>query len=35
MVHGVINLDTVSPTARRMGDQFLTDFAEDLSQSRG
>ncbi|WP_159609831.1 alpha/beta hydrolase [Glutamicibacter sp. JC586] len=34
MVHGVINLDTISPTARRMGDEFLTDFAEDLNQSR-
>lgn len=35
MVHGVINLDTVSPTARRLGDQFLAEFAADLIQSKG
>ncbi|GAA1852863.1 alpha/beta hydrolase [Myceligenerans crystallogenes] len=35
MVHGVINLDTISPAARRRGDQFLTEFAEDLIASRG
>ncbi|QEV99577.1 alpha/beta hydrolase [Microbacterium caowuchunii] len=35
MVHGVINLDTVSPTARRWGDCFLTEFAEELINSRG
>lgn len=35
MVHGVINLDTISPTARRLGDQFLTEFAEELTAPRG
>lgn len=30
MVHGVINLDTVSPSARRMGDTVLRDFAAML-----
>lgn len=31
MVHGVINLDAISPTARRAGDRFLTEFAEELT----
>lgn len=35
MVHGVINLDSISPTARRWGDHFLTEFAEELMKSRG
>lgn len=35
MVHGVINLDVISPTARRRGDHFLTEFAEELVASRG
>lgn len=35
MVHGVINLDVISPTARREGDRFLTEFAEELVKSRG
>lgn len=30
MVHGVINLDFVSPTARSQGDRILREFAEDL-----
>lgn len=35
MVHGVINLDVISPIARRWGDHFLTEFAEELVASRG
>lgn len=34
MVHGVINLDTISRTARRAGDRFLTEFAEELTTPR-
>lgn len=35
MVHGVINLDAISPTARLWGDHFLKEFAEELIKSRG
>lgn len=35
MVHGVINLDTISPTARQAGDRFLTEFAAGLVTTRG
>lgn len=35
MVHGVINLDIISPTARRVGDHFLTEFAAELVASSG
>jgi len=34
MVHGVINLDAVSPSARAWGDQFLTEFARELIDAR-
>jgi acetyl esterase len=34
MVHGVVNLDTVSPTARRMSDGFLRSFAASLHEAR-
>jgi acetyl esterase len=34
MVHGAVNLDTVSPTARRMSDGFLRNFAASLHEAR-
>lgn len=35
MIHGIINLDAVSSTARRVGDGILSEFADDLRASRG